>query len=261
MTTLQATILGAIQGLTEFLPVSSSGHLVICQYFFGLKEPELLFDTAVHFGTLIAVCVVFRGDIANISRAVFISRKEGDLSLRLLFLIILGLIPTALIGLGFKGLFEKLFGMLIPTASMLMVTGVLLFLADRMGERSKDVLGMKALDAISVGIVQGLAIIPGISRSGSTIATGLFRGLERNFSARFSFLLSIPAILGAGLVQIPDLKGVEEAQTFPLIVGTVVSAVTGYMAIKTLLKVVARKRLSVFSYYCWAVGLVAISLG
>ena len=205
----EAIILGIIQGLTEFLPVSSSGHLVLFQRLFGLEEAELFFDVCVHLGTLLAVMVVFRQEIKNIISALMrfisstgskktISQKiESDPDLKMALLIVIGSIPTAVLGFLFRGIADRLFASAFIAGLMLMVTGLLLWLtrwaATRVEQPGADRLTPK--NALIIGVVQGLAIIPGISRSGSTISIGLLLGIGREMAARYSFLLSIPAIV------------------------------------------------------------------
>jgi undecaprenyl-diphosphatase len=248
-----AIVLGIIQGLTEFLPVSSSGHLVLLQRFLGFQGPDVVFDTCFHLGTWVAVCLCFRKDIWGICRALWRFDFNSP-SARLFLMILIGTIPTAIIGLSFRDFFEGLFSRVVPTAVMLLITGSLLFMADRVKTSGASKKIIRASDALIIGIVQGLAIIPGISRSGSTISTGIFIGLERQGAATFSFLLSIPSIAGAGWLQASDIMQLQRDLLVPLLVGTVLSAVTGYMAIKALLRFVIQRRLSFFSYYCWLVG-------
>jgi undecaprenyl-diphosphatase len=256
---LQAAFLGVVQGLTEFLPVSSSGHLVLAQNLLGLKEPELLFDVAVHVGTLLAVLVVFRADIYAMLRGLWARDSEARQGRRLLLLVVAGSVPTALIGLIFKDTFEALFASTLAVGLALLVTGLLLT-ATRFAPRA-----MRGLEqtgwgrAVIIGLAQGLAITPGISRSGATISAGLLLGLERELTARFSFVLSIPAILGALALQIKDLGPAAGTPATPLLVGAVVAAITGYAALKVLIKLVKGGRLHWFAYYCWALGLTALA--
>lgn len=254
MSNLDAIILGLIQGLTEFLPVSSSGHLVIFQHLLGLKQPGVTFEVMVHLGTLLAVFIALWRDLVQLIRRPFC---------RLTYLIVIGTIPAGLAGILLGPLFEKAFESLLVVGVGLLITGGLLFAADRLTVRfwfGKQVNEMGTGDALFIGIMQGIAITPGISRSGSTIAAGLLRGLDQGFAARFSFLLSIPAILGAGLVESRDLwtAGIPAQDMFPYVLGIVVAALSGYLAIRIVLKLVQSGRLSVFSYYCWAVAIVTL---
>ena len=272
MNSIEAIILGIIQGLTEFLPVSSSGHLVLFQHLFGLKEAELFFDVCVHLGTLVAVVIVFRQEIIKILSALlqlvslggqkekFLQRVDSDPDLKMALLIVIGSIPTAILGLLFAGIADRLFSSTLITGLMLMVTGLLLWLTRKAeshaaSESSGD---LSAGKAFVIGIVQGLAIIPGISRSGSTISTGLLLGVDRETAARYSFLLSIPAIMGAGVLSLKD----GLSQTNPVIsmsfLGAVMAALVGYGALKSLLHLVKKGRLHVFAPYCWLVGILAI---
>lgn len=254
MTTIEALLLGIIQGLTEFLPVSSSGHLVIFQHLFGIKEAPLTFDILVHMGTLLAVFIAFWTDIAGIIRRPF------D---KLTYLILIGIIPAGLAGYFFADIFAKAFESLLVVGLGLIFTGFVLIVSERVANRrwiGKNVDEMSYKDALFIGLLQALAIFPGISRSGSTIAAGLLAGLDREFAARFSFLLSIPVILGAGVFQLKDavLEGLPQAVIVSYTVGTVAAAIFGYLAIILLLRLVRGGKLSYFSYYCW--GLAAITL-
>ena len=209
----EAVILGAVQGLTEFLPVSSSGHLVIFQHIFNLKEPEVLFDVGVHIGTLVAVIIFFRKELHCIIASVFrffdgilkkkVSFKDApqDTDIKLALLIIAGTIPTGILGLFLYKIVGRIFSSVVLVGLMLIVTGLLLIITVLIKKNDKGIERFSIKDALIIGLIQGISIIPGISRSGSTIAFGLFLGLERETSARFSFLLSIPAIIGAAILN------------------------------------------------------------
>ena len=274
MTTIEAIILGIIQGLTEFLPVSSSGHLVLFQQLFGLKEAELFFDVCVHLGTLVAVIVVFHREIQNIIAALLrlvssagqkktiLQQTESDPELKMVLLIVIGSIPTAVLGLMFKSIADQLFSSSFLTGLMLMLTGLLLWLTRRANPNNKGagIEGFSRTKAFTIGIVQGLAIIPGISRSGSTISIGLLLGIDREVAARYSFLLSIPAIVGAGALSLKDgLSQTDPAIRLSLL-GAAAAALVGYGALKVLLRMVKKGRLYVFAPYCWLVGILAILL-
>ena len=272
MDPIEAIILGIIQGLTEFLPVSSSGHLVLFQQLFGLKEAELFFDVCVHLGTLLAVMVVFRQEIKNIilalmrlisstgSKKTILQKVESDPDLKMALLIVIGSIPTAVLGFLFRGIADRLFASAFIVGLMLMVTGLLLWLtrwaATRVEQPGADRLTPK--NALIIGVVQGLAIIPGISRSGSTISIALLLGIRREMAARYSFLLSIPAIIGAGLLSFKEgLSQTDQAIQISLL-GAVAAALVGYGALKSLLHVVKKGRLHLFAPYCWMAGILAI---
>jgi undecaprenyl-diphosphatase len=218
MNSTEAILLGIIQGLTEFLPVSSSGHLVLFQQIFGLKEAELFFDVCVHLGTLVAVIAVFHREIQNIITALLrllslagqkekiLQQVESDPDSKMALLIIIGSIPTAVLGFMFHSIADKLFSSSFLIGLMLTVTGLLLWITRRAkpGVKGTGIEDFSRTKAFIIGIVQGLAIIPGISRSGSTISIGLLLGIDRETAARYSFLLSIPAIVGAGLLSLKD---------------------------------------------------------
>ncbi len=259
ISTFQAAVLGVVQGLTEFLPVSSSAHLVLGQALLGLKEPELLFDVAVHVGTLLAVLVFFWRDLWAMLRGLLRAQDdEGFRGRRLLWLVIVGSVPTAIIGVVFKDTFEALFASPRAVGMALLVTGAML-MATRFAPPARREVGRVGPGrALIVGIVQGLAITPGISRSGSTISTALLLGVERRLAAHYSFLLSIPAICGALLLHLMDLKPGETVELTPLVVGGVVAGFTGLGALMLLVKVVQRGGLHWFAFYCWALGLWAL---
>jgi undecaprenyl-diphosphatase len=271
LTTIEAIVLGIIQGLSEFLPVSSSGHLVLFQHLFGLKEPELLFDICLHVGTLMAVLIVFYKEILEILTALLqipsrmkqagglLRLFQVDPAIRMALLIVVGSIPTALIGLVFKEMTDKLFGSILLVGCMLLVTGSLLWFTRNISGRGRQVEKTWMKDALIIGVVQGLAILPGISRSGSTISTALFLGVDRKMAGRYSFLLSIPAIVGALVLGLdtPELHTTIPLMT--ILLGSIASALTGWLALVILLKVVDRGQLHRFAPYCWVVGLLSLA--
>ena len=272
MNSTEAIILGIIQGLTEFLPVSSSGHLVLFQQLFGLKEAELFFDVCVHLGTLVAIIVVFHREIQNIIAALLrlvslagqketiLQQVESDPDLKMALLIVIGFIPTAVLGLTFHCIADQLFSSSFFTGLMLMVTGLLLWLTRRAkpGGKGTGIEGFSRTKAFIIGIVQGLAIIPGISRSGSTISIGLLLGIDRETAARYSFLLSIPAIVGAGVLSLKDGLSQSDPAIRLSLLGAAAAALVGYGALKALLRMVKKGHLYVFAPYCWLVGILAI---
>lgn len=269
MDIVQAIILGIVQGLTEFLPVSSSAHLVFMTDILHLPQ-NVAFDTVLHLGTLVAVVGYFWKDVVKIISS-FISSildifrgkfKEGlkeEPFKKLSWLIIIGTIPAGLVGILFKNQFEALFNSIFYVGIFLIITGILLWAAERVKPGDKDVKDMTLKNAVVIGIFQAIAIAPGISRSGATISAGLFSGLNRELAARFSFLLSIPAILGAALVQMKDISTFD-ASTTVLIAGFLAAAIFGYLAIKLLLKIIKERTLMIFAYYCWIVGIISIAL-
>ena len=270
MTLTEAVILGVVQGLTEFLPVSSSGHLVLFQHLLGLKEPLLAFDISVHVGTLVAVLIYFYRDIVAILKAL---RKwfavlpdtraaagllATDREIRMAWLIVIGSVPTAILGLLFKEIAETLFASVSIVGVTLLITGAVLWGTRWLSEDGHGIRRLSVKNSLVIGTVQGLAIIPGISRSGSTIAAGLFLGLDRETAARFSFLLSIPAVAGAGLLGAGGLLGQGKLPLATIAVGTLVSCAVGYASLKLLVWMVRRGRLHYFAPYCGAVGLLAL---
>lgn len=254
----QAVILGVVQGLTEFLPVSSSGHLVIGQHLLGLTEPELLFDVAVHVGTLIAVVVFFWRELWTMLRGLWARDEEGERGRRLILLVFMGSVPTAIIGVLFRHDFERLFGSVTAVGIALLITGVMLMATHFAPLGRREIWRMGVWRAVVIGFVQGIAITPGISRSGSTISAALLLGVDRRLAAEFSFLLSLPAILGALLLHIKDLGPDQAVEWTPLLTGAGVAAVTGLAALKLLIGVVQRGGLHWFAFYCWVVGAVAL---
>ena len=272
LTYLQALVLGIVQGLGEFLPISSSGHLAVIQHFFGIEgESVLLFAVMLHLGTLISVFIIYWHDIVKLVKELIAVIKDiftgkglrinHNPVRRLGFMIIVATIPTALIGLFLNDVFAGLYLSLMAVGIGFLVTGTILFIAEKMGKNEKKVWGMKFRHAVFIGIMQGIAICPGVSRSGSTLFGGLMSGLDRNFALRFAFLISIPSILGSVILEFPPAisAGLPEGIWGPVIVGTVVSAISGFIAIKAMLKIVAGKRLTVFSWYTWVLGAAVLS--
>jgi len=253
---LDATLLGVVQGLTEFLPVSSSGHLVLAQEALKVEHQDITFELAVHLGTLLPIVIVYFSDLWQMTKAPFAER--GPLSerpaTRLLLLLIIGCIPTAAIGLGFQDFFESLFDSAGPLVISFAITGCLLYATRFAPKGNKEALGLSWQSALLIGIAQGMAITPGISRSGTTIAVALFLGTSRDFAARFSFLLSIPAILGAVLLQAKDLDGSANLDWGALGIGALAAAITGYVALRLLIKLVRSGDFSKFAWYCWAMA-------
>lgn len=255
---LAALLLGVLQGLTEFLPVSSSGHLVLFQQWLHVPGDEVLFDLVVHLGTLAPVIWVYRDDLLRMLAAPL--RERGELTqrpgTRLMLLIILASVPTAAIGLAFEDVFERLFDTPATLAVTFAITGVLLFSTRfaRKGDLSE--LDMAWWQALVIGVAQGLAITPGISRSGTTIAVALYLGMRREYAARFSFLMSIPAITGAFLLT--ARKADLSALNLPVLgMGALASLVSGYLALVLLIRLVKRGDFSYFSWYVWLMAIVA----
>lgn len=264
MSITEAIIMGLVQGLTEFLPISSSGHLVIAkQLLGGVKEPGILFEIMLHFGTLLAVLVFFRKEIASIlcslipSSGMEEAKRKSQQGFALA--VIVGTVPTVVIALLFKDTFEELFNSVRTVSFMLLITGVVLYLSDKVKKTSRETVRLR--DALLIGTIQGLAIIPGISRSGSTIATGLFGGLKAETAATYSFLLSIPAILGAVVLHAGDLTSFDNSNILPYTAGVITAAISGFLSIKVLMKIVAGRKLRFFAFYCWTVGIGSLIIG
>lgn len=274
MTYFQAIILGLVQGLGEFLPISSSGHLALLQYFFGIEgESVLLFAVMLHLGTLISVFVVYWRDIWELIlelgrciKDVFSGRGlriNANPTRRMGFMIIVATIPTALMGFFLKDIFGAMYLSLIAIGLGLLFTGTILWIAQRMSRGRKLETEMKFRSGIFVGIMQGLAITPGISRSGATLFGGLVTGLKKEFAVKFAFLLSIPAILGSFVVEFPAAikAGLDGVTIGPLLVGVIVSAISGYVAIRAMIKIVSDKKLTGFSFYTWTLGAFVLIYG
>ncbi len=265
---IKAIVLGLVQGATEFLPVSSSAHLVIVPWLLGWQPGDLLFDTILHWGTLVSIVVVFRADFVRIIQATLTSlvrRSLADANARLGWWIVLATIPAAVTGLLLKDAIEKLFQAPVIVGMFLFVTAALLLGSEWLARRSSPRTTLEKLsltDAILIGLAQAVALLPGVSRSGSTIAAGLARGLRRDEAARFSFLLGTPAFLGAGLLQLADVLGTDPsavtAQLPALLVGFVVSAIAGLVAIRFLLDYLRQRTLYPFAIYCVAMGLFVL---
>ena len=273
MTFLSSFLLGLVQGIAEFLPISSSGHLAIAQNLLGMSDagtvPEF-FDVLLHLGTLVAVFVAYWADIKDMVLEFF--RGAGDLihhsppnpvppARRLILLIILGTLPLFVV-LPVKDAVQSLSNSMVFIGAALIVTGVLLFVSDRVKKGRKNERTATWLDVLIVGLGQAIATMPGISRSGMTITTGCFVGFERKFADRFSFLLSIPAVLGANILSLADAAkaGINWAEVPVYLVGVVTAAVVGYLCIRLLRFIADRGKFGAFAYYCWAVGVLTLVL-
>lgn len=248
---LDAIFWGLIQGLTEFLPVSSSGHLVLIPALFGRPGPDLATNAMLHLGTLAAVLVYYRSDIALMA-------KFDKPARRLITLIVIGTVPVAILGLLFEDEIEELISEPRKVAFMLIVTGVVLLATTQLRLGDRTLKSIEPRDSILIGFAQALALIPGISRSGMTISTGLARGVERTDAARFAFLLGIPVIAGAGLFQMAE--AIQQGESIPgtVWVGVVVAGLSGYAAIAILLRLLTRVGLAPFGLYCVTFGAIAI---
>ena len=272
MNLMQAVILGILQGATEFLPVSSSGHLVLVPWLLGWEPPGLVFDAVVHWGTALAVIVYFWREWVEIllaawrmlvswTRGADVGQRGSDAKDRsgrqgLLWLILVGTVPGVLVGYSLEGFFESMFARPSAAAAFLFVTAALLAAAEQRGRRERDLRDLRLLDALVIGIGQALAIFPGISRSGATIAAGLAQGMKREPAAHFSFLLATPIIVGAGLLKVLDLMQAGELRSHAatLVAGFLVSAVVGFGCVHFLLRYLKSRRLYSFAAYCVMFG-------
>lgn len=250
MSIVEAIILGIVQGITEFLPVSSSGHLVLLQKVFGINEGAMLFTIMLHVGTLASVFIVFWKDILEM-----IKKPFSKMSL----LIVCATIPTVIIALLLEDTVESAFSSASYLGYGFLITGIILWTVESMKPGQKELKEMTFVNALIIGVAQGFAIFPAVSRAGSTIAGALFQGLDRKFAARFSFLMSIPAILGSLVFQIKDILGSNVTiDWMPIIVGTVVAAISGYLAIRLMMQIIAKQSLKIFAVYVFVLGTLVL---
>jgi undecaprenyl-diphosphatase len=253
---IETVILGIIQGLTEWLPISSTGHLKLFENLLDMKVP-ILFDVILHVGTLIVVLVFFRKEVREILSSVAHLEFKTEHG-KMVPLIIIGVMPTALIGLVFGWLIESAFQTILPIATAFLFCGIMLY-SSKFGKEKTDDINYST--AIMMGIAQGIAIIPGISRSGATIAVALLLGIKREKAFKFSFLLSIPAILGAlgytGYAEFSELTstGLDYAE---ILAGAIAAMLVGYFALKLLWKIIAKRKFHLFAFYCWILGTVLV---
>lgn len=272
MTYLTAVVLGLIQGVAEFLPISSSGHLAILQNFLKLGETEehLFFDVLLHLGTLVAVIIAYWRDVRGVVReGMFMlhlkelprGQKPDRLTRRMILFLIFATLPLVFV-VFFKDAVESLYANTFFIGFALVATGFLLFAADRWGHGNKNARSATIFDALVVGVSQMIAVVPGLSRSGTTISAGMLRGFDRSFAVQFSFLLSIPAVLGANLLSLIDAvqAGINWSYVPMYLVGVAVAFVSGYLAIYFLRVIVQRGKFGGFAYYCWGVGLLTLIL-
>lgn len=274
MTIWDAILLGLVQGIAEFLPISSSGHLSILQNLFGMTTTEngnMFFDVLLHFGTLISICVVYWQDIVNMvldlkrlfgGTAALRAGGTKDLSAaRLLLMIIIGTLPLFLV-LPVNGYVEQLYYRTVFIGAALILTGCLLFVSDKMARGSRTEKTMRIRDALIIGVCQAVATIPGLSRSGTTITAGIATGLDRDFAVRYSLLLSLPAVLGANLLTLVKAikEGIDTSLIPAYLIGMVVAMVSGIFAIGVVKRFASKAKFGYFAYYCWGAGLITIIL-
>ena len=273
MSLLNAMILGLIQGIAEFLPISSSGHLSILNNLFSMTTTEdghMFFDVLLHLGTLFSVCVVYWQDIVDMFYEVLGFLHVGPLAnehrqhypaARLFLMIVLGTLPLFLI-LPINDMMEGLYYKSVFIGIMLVLTGCILYIADKMQQGKKTEKNMGMLDAIIIGLCQAVATIPGLSRSGTTITAGLATGLRRDFAVKYSFLLSLPAVLGANILAFAKAikNGIDWSCLPAYLVGTVVAILSGIASISLLKRIASKGKFGGFAYYCWVVGVLSIIL-
>lgn len=259
----EAILLAVVQGMTEFLPVSSSGHLVLVQNWLGqVNDSQLLFDVMLHFATLTAIVVFFWQDLLALAQGLF-GRATRTPSIfagaerRAIGYLALASVPTAALGLGIESIGIDVFGRPDVVGVMMVVTGLVLWWG-RAGRASRTIHDMTPLDALAVGLIQGLAVLPGISRSGSTIAGALLLGLDRELAVRFSLLMSIPAIVGATVLEMSKAFGQVELAIGACLVGMIVASLVGYASISLILRLVRQDQFYMFAYYLWPLGIAAI---
>ena len=261
MSLAHSVLLGLVQGLTEFLPVSSSGHLVLVQRFIEFRGPALAIDSLLHFGTLMAVLVYFRSEIMLVLRSIgrWLRTRERDDHTTIAAYLVVASVPAAVAGIAFEDLFSHAFNSTAVVGVMLFVTGAILWIIEGWTETNRPLEKMSLSDSVWVGLAQMAAIMPGLSRSGSTIAAGMWRGVAREDAARFSFLLAVPIIAGATVYELlgTSLAGVEPTAAAA---GVAAAAFSGFVAIALLMKVIREQKLRLFSVYCFIVGSVAIAV-
>jgi undecaprenyl-diphosphatase len=255
MTYPQAIILAVVQGITEFLPISSSGHLVILQKYFNFIRPPVLFDVLVHVGTLGAVIYYFRKQLITICRGLFGKKR---LEIDIIFKVLIGSIPAAIIGFLLQNYIEQIFDSLRLVGLSLLITAGLLFSTKFIKKNQKDFKYLNWKDSLLIGVFQAMAILPGISRSGSTIVAGLWRNFKRETAFQFSFYLAIPAILGALIMQTPDLIHFPCSYISQGILGMLIAGIVGYFSLGILEKALKTARLYLFGIYCLIVGLLLL---
>lgn len=271
MTILTAVLLGLVQGIAEFLPISSSGHLALLQNFFHVDAADMFFDVLLHLGTLFALLIVYRRDISAIVRGglglLGIGRDRGRTSRRnvdrrrMAVFIIVGSLPLLLV-VPVRSQVAALYGNTVLVSLMLMLNGLILYLSDRNYQGVRGLRDMRAVPALLVGLGQALAVVPGISRSGTTISVGMLCGFQRKTAVRFSFLLSVPAVIGATLVSLVEAagQGIDLGLLPAYLCGMAAAALSGYFSIRLLKWMAARSSFGGFAYYCWGAGIVAMIL-
>jgi len=273
VTYLMSAVLGFVQGVAEFLPISSSGHLTLLQHFFGMPEADNLFNVLLHFATLLAVCIYYVEDVVEMVAEFFLgirdlfSRRSSmgnpPEARRMVLLIIVGTLPLFVVLL-IKDRVEALGNSPVFVSCALLVTGCILFLSDRMSGGRKTVRNATLKDVFLVGVAQGFATVPGLSRSGCTISAGMAVGFQRKFAVRYSFLMSLPAVLGATILEVKDVAEMQgslpEGMLPKYLLGMVIAGVVGYFSIRLVNLLASKGKFGSFAYYCWAAGLISLIL-
>ena len=271
MSYFTAALLGLVQGITEILPISSSGHLALLQNIFHIEEADLMLDAMLHLGTLLAVFLSYKPDVVGLFRGGFgllgagadsRSRKPAALvRKRMALFVILGTLP-AILTLPFRGKLTALMANSVFVGVMLLVSGVILYIADRRAGNGKQFRNVSVADVLLVGLGQAFGAIPGVTRSGCVISVGLLRGFQRSFAVKFAFLLSFPVVLGDVILTIFEAArlGTDPGMLPRYLIGMIAAAISGYFCIRALRWAAARNRMGGFAYYCWGAGIVALLL-
>ncbi|MCD6177155.1 MAG: undecaprenyl-diphosphate phosphatase [Candidatus Cloacimonetes bacterium] len=263
MEIIKAIILGIIQGLTEFLPVSSSGHLVLAGHYLNFSNPDIGFEVILHLGSLFAVLLYFRKDILSLLKSLFLFKNkelEHTRNRNTIFYIIVATTITGILGLYFEDSLTKAFSSLYIPSFMLIVTGFILYLSDKIEPEGIKTHQLGIKKSIIIGLAQAFAILPGISRSGTTITVGIFTGLDREDATKFSFILSIPAILGASILKFSNILNIDKSLWLSYFLGTLAAFISGYAVISLLISVVKKQKLRYFAYYCWLIAIITLIL-
>ncbi len=263
MEIFKAIILGLIQGLTEFLPVSSSGHLVLAEHYLKFNNPEISFEIVLHLGSLFAVLIYFRKDILSLLKSFILFKNKESINTRnrnTVFYIIVATTVTGILGFYFEDPLTKAFSSLYIPSFMLIITGFILYISDKIEPKGIKTHQLGIRKSILIGLTQAFAILPGISRSGTTITVGIFAGLDREEAARFSFILSIPAILGANLLKFSSMLDLDRSIWLSYFLGTLAAFISGYAVISFLISIVKKQKLKYFAYYCWLIAFITLIL-
>jgi undecaprenyl-diphosphatase len=263
MEIFKAIILGIIQGLTEFLPVSSSGHLVLAEHYLKFNNPEISFEIILHLGSLFAVLLYFRKDILSLLKSLILFKNKESIHTKnrnTVFYIIVATTVTGILGFYFEDPLTKAFSSLYIPSFMLIITGFILYLSDKIEPKGIKTHQLGIRKSILIGLAQAFAILPGISRSGTTITVGIFAGLDREEAARFSFILSIPAILGANILKISSILSLDRSDLLSYLLGTLAAFISCYAVISFLISVVKKQKLKYFAFYCWFIALITLIL-